>query len=456
MKKSIINRYTFGFGAIGRDYVYHLITVFYIYYLTDVLKVASNTLLWITVSIIIVRLIGIPRDPILGMLVDNTRTKIGRFKPWIAIGSIFSAIFTVLLFTNFYMNEFLFIVFFLLFYLLWDTSYSLNDVAYLALIPTLSLDQKEREKITTIQRIFSYIGTYMLMVCIIPLTSQIATMTSGVQKSWFFLAVICAAGMIFSQAVTFFGVDENSKLIQVGPKVSIKKLLNIILKNDQLMIMSTVAILFNIANFSNIGLWIYYFKYIYGNEVIYSFFSFMVGLAQIITLIILPVLRSKISRSLLYKIYLIGIMIGYLFLFFQKDSSLILITVSAIFIYSGTVGSGVILWMFLVDSIDYGHWKMGNRYDGVTVSVFSFLNKMGSALSNVIVSLVIIISGIKNSNAIMHITNSSVISIKLFMTLFPAVCILCGYILYTKKFKIDSNFHSKILEDLQERGAINL
>ncbi|GHU81004.1 melibiose:sodium transporter MelB [Spirochaetia bacterium] len=448
------NRWTYGLGAIGRDYVYSLVSTFLIFYITDIIKVSTGALWWVSAIIICVRFIALPRDPILGMIVDNTRSKYGRFKPWLAIGTVATGIFTVLLFTDFHVSEGMFIVIFALLYLLWDTCYSINDVAYLALMPTLSLDQKEREKITSMQRICAYFGSYMLMVLIIPLTTLWSKSTGSLQRAWFFLAVAAAVGMFISQCVTVFGVKEFGTINTSEKKTKIKELFWIIVKNDQLLYMAVVAILFNIGSITTTGLGLYYFKYIYGDESMYSVFSIAVGISQIIVLIFLPVLRKVFSRPVLYICYIIVLMIGYIMFFFAPTTTLLYISIAGVLIFSGTVSALLIVWMFLVDSIDYGHWKLKKRNDSVTVSVFSFLNKMGSSLANAIIGFVIIISGIKNINTATQLTPNGILIIKLAMTAFPALCIIVGYIIYLKKYKIDDKMHAEILKELQQRGDI--
>jgi melibiose permease/lactose/raffinose/galactose permease len=449
------NRWVYGLGAIGRDYVYSLVSTFLIFYTTDIIRVSARTLRWVSVIIICARFIALPRDPILGMIIDNTRSRYGRFKPWLAIGTIVTGISTILLFADFHLRESVFIVIFILLYLLWDTCFSINDVAYLALMPTLSLDQKEREKITSMQRICSYFGTYTLMVLIIPLTTLWGKSTGSLQKAWFFLAVAAAVGMLLSQCLTVFGVKEIGTVNISPKKTKIRELFWIIVKNDQLLYMATVAILFTIGSSTATGLGLYYFKYIYGNEGMYSVFSIVVGVSQIIVLVFLPALRKVLSRPALYVRYIIMLVIGYIIFFFVPTTTILYISIAGVLIFSGTVSALLIVWMFLVDSIDYGHWKLNRRNDSVTSSVFSFLNKMGSSIANAIIGFVVVISGIKNLNTAAKLTPNGILIIKFAMTVFPIFCIIGGYIIYLKKYKIDDRMHIKILEELRRRGEIN-
>ena len=85
------NIYAFGLGTIGRDMVYAMVTMYLIFYLTDFLGVSDATLWWINGIILLARIFDAANDPVMGVIVDNTRTKYGKFKPWIAFRQSFPA-----------------------------------------------------------------------------------------------------------------------------------------------------------------------------------------------------------------------------------------------------------------------------------------------------------------------------------------------------------------------------
>ena len=91
------NRYAFGLGTIGRDMLYTIVSMYLIYYLTDVLDLPTSTLWWITAVLFVARIFDAFNDPIMGVIVDNTHGKYGKFKPWIAIGALGTGIVTILI-----------------------------------------------------------------------------------------------------------------------------------------------------------------------------------------------------------------------------------------------------------------------------------------------------------------------------------------------------------------------
>ena len=77
------NRWMYGLGTIGRDMVYTIFSMQLMFYLTDVLEISSQTLVYVTLIMMVIRVFDAVNDPFMGVLVDNTKSRWGKFKPWI-------------------------------------------------------------------------------------------------------------------------------------------------------------------------------------------------------------------------------------------------------------------------------------------------------------------------------------------------------------------------------------
>ncbi|HCA70147.1 MAG TPA: sugar transporter, partial [Lachnospiraceae bacterium] len=152
------NRYMFGLGTVGRDMLYTMVSMYLLFFLTDILNLPDSTMWLMTGAMTILRVFDAVNDPIMGVLVDNTHTRFGKFKPWIVIGGIIGGILTVLLFCDFGLHGAGYVTIFVILYLLWDFTYGANDIAYWSMLPSLTLDQKEREKTGSFARICANIG----------------------------------------------------------------------------------------------------------------------------------------------------------------------------------------------------------------------------------------------------------------------------------------------------------
>jgi len=108
--------------------------------------------------------------------------------------------------------------------------------------------------------------------------------------------------------------------------------------------------------------------------------------------------------------------------------------------------------MFLTDTVEYGYWKLGKKNEAVTFSVQPLINKLGGALATGVVSMTLIISGIKvDGGTADFIGGEGKLIVKLAMFAIPLVMIIAGYIVYLKKYKISEEFYAEIVSELEER-----
>ncbi|MFA9398029.1 MAG: glycoside-pentoside-hexuronide (GPH):cation symporter [Clostridiaceae bacterium] len=448
------NHYTFGLGTIGRDMTYSLVSMYLIFYLTDILELPNKTLWQITIIILFARVFDALNDPIMGVIVDNTRSKYGKFKPWIAIGTILSGIFTILLFTDFGLSGVAFIVEFLFVYLFWGMSYTSNDIAYWSMLPSLSIDQKEREKMGAFARICANIGLFTVVAGIVPITTALSSVLGDMKAAYFVFSIVVVLIMWIGQSITLFGVKEPKGIFKQQPTTQIKELVNIIFKNDQLLYVAISMALFMIGYVTTTSFGLYYFKYAYRDEGMYSIFALVLGLSQLFALIIFPVFSKKYERRTLYTGATIFVVIGYI-IFFFSPMNMLFIGAAGVLIFLGQAFIQLLMLMFLADTIEYGQWKLGKRNESITFSLQPFINKMGGAIGSGIVAATVIISGIASAKTPSDVTVQGLMMMKIAMLIIPLIIILISYLIYRYKYKIDAKMYQQIISDLKQRGEIN-
>lgn len=140
------NMIFFGLGTVGRDMFYALEANALIYYLSNVLDLPLGVFVATSMVFTVLRVFDALNDPIMGLLVDNTRSRHGRFKPPMALGALAGGACYLVLFADFGLRDYWFVAVFAIAYILWDIFYGLNDIAYWSMLPSLSVEQKTREK----------------------------------------------------------------------------------------------------------------------------------------------------------------------------------------------------------------------------------------------------------------------------------------------------------------------
>ena len=449
------NIYTFGLGTIGRDMVYTMVSMYLIFYLTDILRISSATLWWINGIILMARVFDALNDPIMGVIVDNTNTKYGKFKPWIAFGALTSGILTILLFTDFHLEGTSFVVLFGFLYLLWGIAFTTNDIAYWSMLPSLSMDQREREKIGAFAKICANLGLFTVVAGIVPITTFLGDKLGSMERAYTVFTMVLVLIMWAGQSITLIGVKEKKGLFKQEEETTLKGMFKAIVENDQLLYTAIAMSLFMIGYVTTTSFGLYFFKYAYGDENMYSIFAVILGLSQIGALIVFPLFSRAFSRRTLYTAATVLVVAGYV-VFFFSPMNMIYIGLAGILIFLGQAFIQLLMLMFLADTVEYGQWKLGKRNESVTFSLQPFINKMGGAVASGIVGATVIISGINDAQSAADVTPDGLLIMKSAMLILPLIFILASYLIYRYKYKIDSQTYQQILLDLQKRGDINL
>ena len=450
------NTFTFGLGTIGRDIVYTMVSMYLPFYLTDALDLSDSVAAVIATIILAARIFDAVNDPIMGVIVDNTKSKWGKFKPWIAGGVVASAILTVLMFSKFNLTDTKFVIYFAVVYVLWGISWTANDIAYWSMLPALSTDQKSREKIGAFARICANIGLGIAVVGIPMVTENIGKSTGSLAAGYNIVAIAIVIFMVLMQLVTLFGVKEPKNVHKVEKATTLKDLIRAIFKNDQLLFVAISMSLFMIGYVTTTGFGLYFFKYAYGNVDVFPIFGGIVIFTQIIALILFPFFSKKYNRKQLYKFGTILVIIGYVIFFVSPMTNLLFIGAAGLILFFGQAFIQLLMLMFLADSVEYGQWKLGKRNESITFALQPFINKIGGALANFIVINVAIFIGINSAESVSDVSLQGLWIMKVAMLIIPLIFILAGYAVYRAKFKIDEKMYNDILADLEARGDILL
>jgi len=440
------NKTFFGLGTIGRDMFYSFEANTLLYFLSDVLSLPVWVFAAASMVLSVMRIFDAINDPITGLVIDNIRSPWGKFKPAILVGGVFSALFSVLLFADIG-TGWTFVIIFAIAYFLWDVSFGINDIAYWTLLPAMSSDQKFREKTGAFARICANIGAYAIMVGWQPITSALG----DTPKAWFWCAVVIAVIYLLGLLFPLLGVKEKRIAMEKQESTTLKQMWIALTHNDQLMWTTLAMGLFMVGYSTTVGFAVYYMKYVFGNESLYVVLVGVCGVAQLSALGVYPTVAKRFNRKQLYTLSTVLVLAGY-GIFFFAEISIVLIALGAVLVFVGQAFIQTLMLMFLADTVEYGHWKLGKRNESITFSVQPLINKIGGALSTAVVSMTLIIAGIKvDGGTVDAIDASGKLLVKASMFALPLVFIVAGYIIYLKKYKISETFYQEILYDLEAR-----
>ncbi len=440
------NHLCFGLGTVGRDMFYAFEANTLLYFLSDVLSLPVWVFAAASMILSVMRIFDAINDPITGLVIDNIRSPWGKFKPAILIGGIFSAIFSVILFSGIG-KGWVFVIIFGIAYLLWDISYGINDIGYWTLLPVLSSDQKQREKTGSFARICANVGMYIVMVAWQPVTSALG----NTPKVWMICAIVISVLFLLGLLFPLLGIKEKRVAPEQQESTTLRQMFRALLKNDQLMWTTLAMGLFMVGYCTTVNFAIYYMKYLFGNEGMYVVLVAVVGVAQLGTLSVYPLVAKRMNRRKMYTMATILVLAGYA-VFFIAEISIVLIAFGAVLVFVGQAFIQTLMLMFLADTVEYGQWKLGKRNEAITFSVQPLINKIGGALATGIVSLTLIFSGIKiDGGTVDAIGADGKLIVKIAMFAIPLIMIIVGSIVYLKKYQISEEFYADMLEDIEQR-----
>ena len=463
-KRINLNKICFGLGTVGRDALYSLVSMYLLVHLTDVVTFSDSGLAAVGVLLTCFGVFDAIIDPFVGAIVDNTKTKWGKFKPWIFVGMIGTAVLTVLMFHNFEMSETAHIILLAVTYLLFSIFFSLNDIAYWSLMPAISKDQTVREGVGAFARICANVGMFAMVLIYLNVPSVFSFLGDNDRDIYFGFAIIVAVIMILFQSITLIGVKEDRSQLERAEHTSLKDLWRALIGNDQLMVTAVSMVLFMIGYCTTTGFGTYYFKYAYKDEGMYMVFAAVLAVAQLTALSVFPLFRKKFTRKQLYTGSMIAVTVSYI-IFFLSFELIPLIVIAGLGLFFAQAFIQLLMLLFLADAVEYGEWKLGKRNEAASFAVQPFINQFGGAVSKGVVSGTLIISGLNaianeiadnpaNEQAIINaIPGSAIWIMKISMMILPLVCILVGFFLYQKKFKIDEELYAQIVSDLEERNS---
>ena len=448
--KYIISKLGYGVGAVGLDLSYGMFYTFLAKYLTDVLGLKASFLLVLTP---LARLWDGINDPMMGTIVDNTRTKMGKFRPWILTGALLNSVVLVLLFSNpFKLSGIALCVYVAVFYVGWGMTNTLADIPFWSMVPSFTSDPQERTLLSTVARAFSGIGQGIVsMGAPILMTAVSTTTVAGVkvhdEKSYMVVAIVCSVFLIFFASVCVGSTKEKVNTAP-GEKFSLKRTFEIVKSNDQLLVFMLFAMISNAGWYLSSGVAAYFFDVVVGDPTQQSLFSTFNAVGAVVGLLVFPFLQKMFSKRKAYQISLALAAAGFGGMTVMAFAGQILLMDICYFIAGlGCASMFTAQTVFLADIVDYGEIKLGFRAESITFSMKGFLQKMAYTLQTIILFVSL---GLSKYDGQLHSENSQLAktSITSMLTLMPAVLFLVSLIIYTKKFKLHGEFMDSITEQV--------
>ena len=453
MKLSGKEKLAYGLGAVGKDMVYMLSSGYILYYYQDLLGVDA----WIMgVILMAARVFDAFNDPIMGVIVAKTRTKWGKFRPWLLIGTLLNAVILYFMFAAPpALNGGGLVAYAAIFYILWGVTYTMMDIPYWSMIPAFTEGGKERENLTTLARTAAGVGSALITVGTI-LAVQMLGGGNEVQGFKVFALIIAILFIVF---IVFTCVSIKEKSTVDMETSSVGEMFKALIRNDQAMTVVISIVLINCALYITSNLVIYFFKYDFGGSTWYNdytlFTAFGGGIQILSMMIFFPLLRRFMDSLKVFYVSFGLAIAGYgilLVLMLLGVNSLYVLLVPAFLVFAAFGMLTVLTTVFLANTVDYGQWKTGHRDESVIFSMQTFVVKLASGVAALIASVARTIGhigGAEEGDAAVQAAASSLVVLRMTMTVLPIIGMLIAIIYFRKKFILTESKVTEIAKELK-------
>ena len=465
VKLSPKSKISYGLGAVGKDMVYMLSASYVLYYFQDVLGVSAVAM---GVILLAARIFDAFNDPIMGVIVARTKTRWGKFRPWLMIGTLTNA---VILFLMFSCPPSLdaggLVAYAAVTYILWGVTYTMMDIPYWSMIPAFTEGGREREGLTTLARSCAGVGSALITVATVMAVQFLGSAFGGgnakeieiIGFKWFSL-IIAVIFVIFT-ILTCVNVKEKSTAKMEA--VSVKQMFKALLKNDQALAIVVSIVLINCSIYITSNLVIYFFKYDFGGTDwfgSYTLFNIFGGAMQILSMMLFyPILRNgaKLSNTRIFYICLGMSIVGYVVLLalaFLGMGNVFILFIPAFFIFSASGLLNILTTVFLANTVDYGELKNGSRDESVIFSMQTFVVKLASGVAAFIASICLSINHLQSGTEVseadklvdwsLAVSASARTGLRMTMTVIPIIGLLIAMVWFKKRYLLSDEVMAKM------------
>lgn len=482
MKQDKRNFWFYPLGTVGRDMVYSLFTNYILLFVLYTRKLTTAQLGAITAIMVAARVFDALNDPIMGNIIERTRSKYGKFKPWLLIGILTTSIVVYMAF-NSSLEGWSFVVFFGIIYFMYSITYTMHDISYWGMVPALSSDGDMRNRITARATLFAGIGGIIASICIPMFTTGDMAIGGNARTGYGSVAlIVCILAPLFL-LFTLFGVKENrDDMGTPAPKVSFKKIASTIGKNDQLLWISLIFLIQETGNgiiLGGIGSNYIYFEFGYEGS-LYSTFSTVGMVATGILMIFYPAISRKFHRQKLVAMLTVVATVGYAamlvtgLLLPSTTAKFWIFTMAFMLTNLGQYGLYLVMMISIINTVEYNELKMGTRDEAIITSMRPFLTKMSSSFTVILTSLTYIIFKVTDytnriseieqqaeqgivkadeksgliANVIASVGNGQTNGLLFAMTILPCALMILSAVLYRKKYILNEEKFDEICAEL--------
>ena len=380
------NKVGYGSGDVAGNVVYAFLTSFVMIYLTDTIGLNAGI---VGTLIAVSKIFDGVTDLFFGSMIDKTKSKMGKARPWMFYGFFGCAITLVGIFAipTTIGKTAQYAWFFICYTLLNAVFYTANNIAYSALTSLVTKNNRERVEMGSFRFIFAFSTSLLIQ----SLTIGLVAYFGNDAAAWRTVAIIYTIVGVITNSLSVFSVKELSEeelkenddadASEDGEKYTLIDAAKLLVANKYYIMICGTYILQQLYS-AMLGVGTFYMKYVMGDENLFSYFAWAINIPLIIALIITPALVTKWKG--MYKLNLVGYAVGTL------GRALVMAAaymgnIPLMFLFTGVAAFGMGPWQgdmnaVIAEASQYTYLTKGKRVDGTMYSCTSLGVKLGGGI----------------------------------------------------------------------------
>lgn len=374
---SMSTKVSYGLGDMASQFVWSFIGSYLMIFYTDVALLPTAA---ISMIFLIARVWDAVNDPIMGAIAERTRTKYGRFRPYLLYGTPFLIIFYILCFTapDFSGNMTIKVIYAAVTYIGLGMLYTAVNLPYGALMTVMSKNSKDRSDLSTYRMLGSNIGGLILSAISLPLILYFGKGDQAKPLGYTMTAVILSLAALPMFYIVFWKCKEVVQVPKQATAVPVIKSFKACINRPFLCLFALNSLAL-VGKFGQAGVAMYYYRYVLQRSDLAALLMVLLNGATALGIFLFARLSNRFGKKMttIVSFLLAGVFqIAIYFVSYDNIPMVMILTVC-----TGLTRFGLpVATAMLADVIDYTEDKTGIRPDGTAYSVYSFGTKLSSAL----------------------------------------------------------------------------
>ena len=446
----------YGFGDLASCLFWMTIMSQLLFFYTDVFGLTAKAA---GIMFFVSRILDAFFDVVIGMVADRTRSRWGKFRPYILWGAIPLAVSGVLAFSTPGFADTGKLIYAYITFISFMFLYSTVNIPYTALLGVISGDPVERADAATSKFLGAFTAGIIVSATALPLAKYFGEGNDA--KGWHMTILLYAIAAVIFFLVTFLSTHERVLPI-AKEKTNVTRDLEDIIQNVPWILLFIVTILFILFVCIRMSVTTHYFKYYigeqevtffgtthkYGFEVLTSAFNTVGQVLSWVGTALVPLVARFLGRKkAMIVLFITALVCTGSFYFFKPENLMLIFIFQAI---GSLVGGPIspLLWIMYADTADYSEWKTGRRATGLVFSAAIMSNKLGWAFGSMLAALILGATGfVANVAQNVDVLNG----IKAMMSVIPVAIGVVALIILMFFYKLDEPTMAKVKADLDER-----